>query len=90
MNTPDAGFTATATVTDPTTQAVTFVLAANDHAASAREARNLDTPEAHRLAGRFREEERLCLQRAKILAEIAQAQALGSIADSLARIALAS
>jgi hypothetical protein len=76
-------------ITDPTTQALTYLEAADDHAASARQARDLDTPEAHRLAGRFREEERLCLQRAKILAEIAQAQALASIADTTSRIGLA-
>lgn len=77
-----------AVVTDPTTRALSYLEAADDHAASARQARDLDTPEAHRLAGRFREEERLCLQRAKILAEIAQAQALGDLADATSRIAL--
>lgn len=78
-----------AVVTDPTTRALTYLEAADDHAASARQARDLDTPEAHRLAGRFREEERLCLQRAKILAEIGQAQALEAIADAAQRIGLA-
>lgn len=81
MNTP--------VILTPTAQALTYLEAANDHAASARQARDLDTPEAHRLAGRFREEERMCLQRAKILAEIAQAQALESIADAAQRIGLA-
>lgn len=76
-------------VTDPTTRALTYLEAADDHAASARQARDLDTPEAHRLAGRFREEERLCLQRAKILAEIGQSQALEAIADAAQRIGLA-
>lgn len=79
-----------AVVTDPTTtRALTYLEAADDHAASARQARDLDTPEAHRLAGRFREEERLCLQRAKILATVAQAQALDRVADEAARIGLA-
>jgi hypothetical protein len=76
-------------VTDPTTRALTYLEAADDHAASARQARDLDTPEAHRLAGRFREEERLCLQRAKILAEIAQAQASERVADAAQRLGLA-
>lgn len=78
-----------AVVTDPTTRALSYLDAADDHAESARQARDLGTPEAHRLAGRFREEERLCLQRAKILAEIGQAQALDHLAREAQRVGLA-
>lgn len=79
----------THTVTDPTALALTYLASADDHAANAREARALDTPEAHRVAGRFREEERLCLKRAEILSSIAQAQALADLANSHNTIALA-
>lgn len=78
----------TTQITDPLTLAVSRLASADDHNESARQARALDTPEAHRLAGRFREQERLDLQRARVLAEISQAQALDSIAESLSRIAL--
>lgn len=80
--------TYTHTLNDPTALALTYLASADDHAANAREARDLDTPEAHRLAGRFREEERLCLARAKILVGIAQAHALADLADSANTIAL--
>lgn len=85
----------TATVHDPISKALTYLASADDHGESARDARDLadtlDGPacrEAHGIAGRFRENERLALQRAKVLAEIAQAQALDTIADALSRIAL--
>lgn len=79
----------TRTVADPTALALTYLASADDHAANAREARALDTPEAHRVAGRFREEERLCLARAKILVGVAQAHALADLANSGHTIALA-
>lgn len=45
--------------------------------------------EARALEREAREAQRLNLKRAEVVAEIAQAQALESIADSLARLALA-
>lgn len=71
---------------NPIAHALTLIARADEHAADARAARNLDD---HRLAGRFREEERAALQRAKLLIEIAHADALDTIADAARRIALA-
>lgn len=71
---------------DYVTQALTLIARADEHAADARAARNLDD---HRLAGRFREEERAAMQRAKLLVEIAQTEALDAIADAARRLALA-
>jgi hypothetical protein len=85
----------TARVTDPATLALSHLARAAEHADDAQAARAvaLDDPdrrhEAHSLAGTFREAERSEMQRAKVLAEISQAESLASIADSLARIALA-
>jgi len=90
----------TAQVTDPIAHALSYLASADTHGDAAREARNLADAafaegsvsrgrEASTLAGRFRECERVDVQRAKVLAEIAQAQALDSIAESLSRIALA-
>ena len=87
-------------VTDPITLALSYLASADDHGESARTSRDLaehefaegrarNGREASSLAGRFRECERLDLQRAKAHAEVAQAQALASIADSLSRLALA-
>ena len=74
---------------DPYTQALTYLATADDHAASARLARRQDTPEAHKRAGLYREQERLALKRAEILAGLAQAHALADLADSGNRVALA-
>jgi hypothetical protein len=70
----------------PTDIALTLIARADEHGADARAARNLGD---HALAGRFREEERLALTRAKLLVEIAQTEALDTLADSARRIALA-
>jgi hypothetical protein len=78
-----------AQVTDPATLALSHLARAAEHGDDATSARNLDTPEGHRLAGRFREEERIAMQRAKVLAAISQAEHLARIAAAAERIALA-
>lgn len=84
----------TARVTDPATLALSHLARAAEHADDANRARDLAQTdpharhEAHSLAGVFRERERSEMQRAKVLAEISQAESLASIADSLSRIAL--
>lgn len=82
-------------VSDPLTLALTHLASADDHGESAREARTVadslggrDCREAHSIAGRWREAERLAIKRAEVLALVAQAQALDTIADALSRIAL--
>lgn len=72
--------------TDPTMLALTNLASADHHAESARLLRDADE---HRAAGLRRESERLCLKRAEVLAGIAQARALETIAEALDRIALA-
>ncbi len=73
-------------LTDPLTLALTNLASADHHAEAARDLR--DRAE-HSDAGKRRESERLCLKRAEVLAAVATAQALDSIAESLNRIALA-
>ena len=83
-----------AQVTDPATLALTHLARAAEHADDAQAARAvaLDDPakrhEAHSLAGTFRESERSEMQRAKVLAEISQAESLARIAAALERIGL--
>ncbi len=72
--------------TDPITLARTNLASADHHAEAARALR--DEGE-HSDAGKRREAERLCLKRAEVLALVAQAEALESVAESLNRIALA-
>jgi hypothetical protein len=73
-------------LTDPIALALTNLASADHHAEAARDLRERDE---HAEAGKRRESERLCLKRAEILAEIAQAQALDGISEALHRIALA-
>ena len=77
-----------AQVTDPATAALSYLTSADEHATTARLLRDVDTFASHKEAGRHREEERLCLKRAEILAAVAQAQSLEHLADSAQRIGL--
>jgi len=83
-----------AQVTDPATLALTHLARAAEHADDAVDARRLAASdpkarhEAHSLAGTFREQERSEMQRAKVLAEISQAESLARIAAALERIGL--
>lgn len=73
-------------LTDPITLALTNLASADHHGEAAR---NLRDAGEHSNAGKRREDERLCLKRAEILAGLAQAQHLSDLAESLNRIALA-
>lgn len=75
-----------AALSDPIALALTNLASADHHAEAARDLRARGE---HSDAGIRREQERLCLKRAEILAHVAQAQALADLADSGNRIALA-
>jgi len=90
--------THTAQVTDPITHALASLEAAAEWGEGVRAAREsadrLATEnrsgsiEARAISTACRDEQRLALKRAEVLAQIGQAQALDSIAASLSRIAL--